>query len=284
MSRVLKFAEWEATFKHMPIPSVCWIAVENLVEDLLEDPLLPTIGKVESTFTKEGLAWISFSEKVGRRTLAKLKRGWSAEYSINTDPAPKVGPSFHKGVSYDRVKSLLSEGESLGRFFGEERAAAEQAVTLIAAVGPEGQLGYQGDLIYRSSEDMSHFRRTTKGGTVIMGRKTWDSLQVRPLPGRKCHVLSRSCEAGVRDGATWHTELSSVLQATSKEKEIFVIGGQEIYDLFMSRANRMILSVFSSRPPADRFFPTMEEISRMGFKKTTVPVIHREFSIVNFRR
>ena len=187
-------------------------------------------------------------------------------------------------MSYDRVKSLLSEGESLGRFYGEERAAAEQMITLIAAVGPEGQLGYQGDLIYRSSEDMSHFRRTTKGATVIMGRKTWGSLQVRPLPGRKCHILSRSREAGVRDGATWHTELSSVLQATSKEKKIFVIGGQEIYDLFMSRANRMILSVFSSRPPADRFLPTMEEIDRMGFKKTTVPVIHREFSIVNFRR
>ena len=96
MSRVLKFADWEATFKYMPVPSVCWIEVENLTEDLLEDPLLPTTGKVESTFTKEGLAWISFSEKVGRRTLARLNRGW-AGYSINTDPAQKTVPPFTRG-------------------------------------------------------------------------------------------------------------------------------------------------------------------------------------------
>ena len=66
-----------------------------------------------------------------------------------------------------------------------------RALTIVVAVGPGGVIGRDGDLPWRIREDLRHFKRITMGHTIIMGRRTWDSIG-RPLPGRQSVVLTRN--------------------------------------------------------------------------------------------
>lgn len=136
--------------------------------------------------------------------------------------------------------------------------------TMIAAVGPNGELGKGDELIYKDRDDLKHFvRTTTEIGHVVVGRKTWNAIpdQFVPLKGRVAYVLSRN-PASVKLGANPNVvvcrdvdELVRVLNQRGVERAA-VIGGAEIYRLFAPMANKMILSHFvEPRSDADVFFP-----------------------------
>jgi dihydrofolate reductase len=125
------------------------------------------------------------------------------------------------------------------------------ALVLIAAVADNGVIGRAGALPWRLPEDLKRFRRLTLGKTVLMGRKTWDSLG-KPLDGRANWVLTR--DAGfAAPGATVFADLDQALAAA--EGELMVIGGAELYRQTLPRARRLELTQVHARVEGDTYFP-----------------------------
>jgi dihydrofolate reductase len=108
-------------------------------------------------------------------------------------------------------------------------------VGLIWAQSGSGVIGRAGDIPWRLPEDMSRFKDLTMGHTVVMGRRTWESLpaRVRPLPGRRNVILTRQADY-MAEGAVVVTSLEDALT----DRDIWVIGGAEIYALALPRATR----------------------------------------------
>lgn len=128
-------------------------------------------------------------------------------------------------------------------------------IAMIAAVGPNLELGIDGDLVWHISADLRNFKRLTSGHPVIMGRKTWESLPKRPLPGRKNIVLSRSLST--IDGAHVANSVEDALKLCEGEEIPFIIGGGDIYTTFMPLASELhITHVDASAPQGvDAWFP-----------------------------
>jgi dihydrofolate reductase len=134
-------------------------------------------------------------------------------------------------------------------------------LSIIVAMGKNRELGKNNELLWRIPEDMKHFRDTTKGHTVLMGLKTFQSIG-KPLPERKNIILSHDPSIEV-DGAYVATSPEEALE-TAKEQEdeeIFVIGGAMVYSLFLKRVDRLYLTLIDADfPDADVFFPEYEHV------------------------
>ena len=127
------------------------------------------------------------------------------------------------------------------------------SVSMIAAVGKNLELGKNNDLIWHFKEDMKFFKDTTMGHTVVMGRKTFESLP-KALPGRKNIVISSNAEYQAQ-GATVVTSVEEALQIADNE-EIFVLGGGKIYAEFLPYADKLYLTeIYAECKDADTYFP-----------------------------
>lgn len=125
-------------------------------------------------------------------------------------------------------------------------------VNLIVATGQNGEIGKKGDLIWHIREDLKRFKALTMSHPVIMGRKTWESLPKRPLPGRRNIVLTRN-PGFKEEGAETVTSVEEALKITDGESP-FVIGGAEIYNQLLPYATRIYLTeVLESEPDADAY-------------------------------
>lgn len=113
-------------------------------------------------------------------------------------------------------------------------------LAMIAAVGPNLELGSNGDLVWHISADLKNFKRLTVGHPVIMGRKTWESLPKRPLPGRLNVIVSRSPVQ--IDGAVCVSSPEEALKVCEGLEMPFVIGGAQIYKIFMPLADVLYLT------------------------------------------
>ena len=143
-------------------------------------------------------------------------------------------------------------------------------LALIAAVARNGAIGRGNELLFREGADQRHFRDTTMGCPVVMGRKTWDSLpaRFRPLPGRRNLVLSRDA-ALKAESAEVVASLDEALARTSDAPRVFVIGGAELYALALPRADELVLTEIDADLDGDVFFPAWDrsqfvETSRQG--------------------
>ena len=127
------------------------------------------------------------------------------------------------------------------------------SVSMIATVGKNLELGKNNNLIWHFKEDMKFFKDTTMGHTVVMGRKTFESLP-KALPGRKNIVISSNAEYQAQ-GATVVTSVEEALQIADNE-EIFVIGGGKIYAEFLPYADKLYLTEINAEcADADTYFP-----------------------------
>lgn len=127
------------------------------------------------------------------------------------------------------------------------------SVSMIAAVGKNLELGKNNDLIWHFKEDMKFFKDTTMGHTVVMGRKTFESLP-KALPGRKNIVISSNAQYQAQ-GATVVTSVEEAIQIADNE-EIFVIGGGKIYAEFLPYADKLYLTEIDAEcADADTYFP-----------------------------
>lgn len=128
-------------------------------------------------------------------------------------------------------------------------------LTLIAAVARNGVIGVDNRLPWHLPADLKHFRALTMGRTVIMGRKTWESLpeKFRPLPGRQNIVVTRN-EAYRTEGAVVVTSLEDAVAAATNA-EAFVIGGAELYKAALPLAGRLQLTEIDADYAGDTWFP-----------------------------
>ena len=159
-------------------------------------------------------------------------------------------------------------------------------ISLIAALAANRAIGKDNELLWQLPEDMRHFRETTRGKPVIMGRKTWESLPeaFRPLPGRHNIVVSRDPDYQA-PGATLAASLADALRLAADVEEVFVIGGGELYSQALPLASRLYLTEIEQDFDGDVFFPEVqpqdwEEISRQPSQGTTGPL----FSFAVYQR
>lgn len=131
-------------------------------------------------------------------------------------------------------------------------------IILIAALARNGVIGIENRLPWHLPEDMKRFKRLTTGHPVIMGRSTFESL-TGPLPGRTNIVLTRNSRYAPA-GAEVAGSLNDALRIAKRRAaaDIFVIGGSQIYALFLPRADKLELTVVDLEPPGDAWFPKLE--------------------------
>jgi dihydrofolate reductase len=127
-------------------------------------------------------------------------------------------------------------------------------VTLVAAVASNGVIGRSGDLAVRIPEDLRRFKALTMGHTLVMGRKTWDSIG-RALPGRRTIVVTRQPDWSA-PGADVAPSVRAALELASGE--VFVVGGGEIYDQTLDVADRLELTEIDAAPDGDTYFPAFD--------------------------
>ena len=132
-------------------------------------------------------------------------------------------------------------------------------VILIAAIQQDRGIGFQGNLLFHIKEDMQHFVETTTGHTVIMGRKTWESIpeKYRPFKNRVNIVVTRNQQYKA-PGAIVVNKFYEALEKAPEDKKIYVIGGGEIYRQALSYAEELELTIIHSNKKADSFFPNFE--------------------------
>jgi dihydrofolate reductase len=129
------------------------------------------------------------------------------------------------------------------------------SVVLIAAVGRNGVIGRDNDLPWRIREDLQHFKQLTLGHTLVMGRKTYDSIG-RPLPGRRTVVITRQADWTAEGVDVVHT-LDDALKLADGN-DIYVAGGGEIYRLALASADRLELTEVDQSPAGDVTFPAID--------------------------
>lgn len=134
---------------------------------------------------------------------------------------------------------------------------------LVLAVARNGVIGKDSRVPWHVPEDLKHFRRSTLGHAVIMGRKTWDEVG-KPLPGRRNIVMSRDADLRL-EGAEVVTSIEeAIARARTTDEEPQVIGGAEIYRLALPLATRVLVTEIQLEPEGDTFF----ELDRTGFRET----------------
>ena len=159
-------------------------------------------------------------------------------------------------------------------------------IVIIAAVAKNRVIGKDNQLLWNIPEDMAHFKALTAGHTVIMGRKTWESLpaRFRPLPGRRNIVISRQSDyaapgAEVADSLKNALELvSTATKGSAKPTEgsarpttAFIIGGEQIYTQAMELADRLEITEVDLEPEGDAWFPEISTVNWQITAKNTPP-------------
>lgn len=140
-------------------------------------------------------------------------------------------------------------------------------LTIIAAVAENRAIGYKNSLIYHLSADLKHFKQLTTSHTVLMGRRTFESLPHGALPNRRNIVVSRQKGAAFA-GCDNYTSINEALAHCKPDEQVFVIGGASVYEAVCAIADCMELTLIHATPAeADVFFPKIDmsewrEVSR----------------------
>lgn len=129
---------------------------------------------------------------------------------------------------------------------------------MIVAVANNWAIGNENKLLYWLPNDLKRFKALTTGNTIIMGRKTFESLPKGALPNRRNIVLSRT-EGVEYPGADHFTSLDAALDACKEDEKVFIIGGETLYRLALPQTEYLYLTVVEDTPKeADAFFPEID--------------------------
>ena len=131
-------------------------------------------------------------------------------------------------------------------------------MNISVAVSGNWGIGRGNDLLFRIPDDLKRFKKLTMGKTIVMGHNTFKSLpNQKPLPGRKNIVMSRNSSLNI-PGAYVANSKEHVMEMISTD-EVFIIGGEQIYKLFLDDCTRLYLTKVQASPNADRFFPNVDD-------------------------
>ena len=161
-------------------------------------------------------------------------------------------------------------------------------LALVVARAKNGVIGRAGGLPWRLKSDMALFKASTMGKPVIMGRKTWASLQKQPLPGRTNIVLSREAELEL-DGALVCDRFDEALGIAREQaaddgvSEVCVIGGEQIFALALPKAKRLYLTDVDAEVDGDAHFPAVDESAWREVRREAHPASEADDHAFVFR-
>ena len=145
----------------------------------------------------------------------------------------------------------------------------------IAAMARNRVIGYKGSIPWHLPEDFKWFKKTTLGGVVVMGRKTFESLG-KPLPGRRNVVISSSSQF---EGVDNVRDVGELNETDYSPATVWVIGGAHVYEQMLPRCSDLYLSIVDSEPAGDVFFPEFES----QFKLESIVAQFEGFEVHHFR-
>ena len=131
-------------------------------------------------------------------------------------------------------------------------------ISIIVAASMNNVIGDSGVLPWKISDDLKRFKALTLGKPIVMGRLTWESIG-RPLPGRQNIVITRQ-SGFAADGCDVVASPAAALTVAGDAEEIMIIGGSQIYDLFLPKAGRLYLTQVQAEIDGDAFFPSINEV------------------------
>jgi dihydrofolate reductase len=142
-------------------------------------------------------------------------------------------------------------------------------ISIIAAIGRNRELGKGGKIPWHISEDFKRFKQITLGHPVIMGRKTWESLPLKPLPGRYSIVITRDSKYTIQNtkNVAITRSLEKALRLASLAQgndECFIIGGGQIFNQSISLADKLYLTIIDASFDADTFFPDYSDFKKIS--------------------
>lgn len=163
-------------------------------------------------------------------------------------------------------------------------------ISIIVAISKNGVIGINNKLAWNLPDDMLYFSRMTKGHSVIMGRKNWDSIpkKYRPLPHRKNIIVSRNKNQKIKS-----VEISRSIEEAIKiarkdiDEEIFIIGGGEIYNLGLKYADKLYITEIKENINGDTYFPKWNKNNWIEISRITHPtdLNHKyEFDYVIYKK
>lgn len=129
-------------------------------------------------------------------------------------------------------------------------------VSIVVAISENHAIGKDNQLLWHLPKDLKHFKEITTGGTVIMGRKTYDSVG-KPLPNRRNIIITR--QQIEIDGCEVVNSLQAALDLCRDHKEVFIVGGAEIYKQAMPLTDRIYLTIVHENFEGDTYFPEIKE-------------------------
>ncbi len=131
-------------------------------------------------------------------------------------------------------------------------------ISIIAALDKDNAIGYKNKLLCYLPADLKHFKQLTTGHTIVMGRKTFESLPNGALPKRKNVVLTKNKNFRCEKCEIIHSP-DELFDLSHESEEIFIIGGAQIYNLFINKADRLYLTHIHHRFEADTYFPEFDK-------------------------
>lgn len=143
----------------------------------------------------------------------------------------------------------------------------EPKISMIVAIDSKSGMGKSNSIPWNLPQDLARFRKLTKGHTIIMGRKTWDSLPRKPLPDRINMIVTRSLDIKVPNGVSINNSLEeAIVEAKEHEQEeIFIIGGAQIFAQAIEKGivDRLYLTEIKADFDCDTFFPEYSEFNKI---------------------
>lgn len=130
-------------------------------------------------------------------------------------------------------------------------------ISIIVAVSEDWGIGKDNELLWKIPEDLRRFKRLTTGKTVIMGKRTWESLPKKPLPGRKNIVITDIKDEQI-DQVVMAYSIGDAIAKCNEGEENFIIGGGSIYKQFMPLSDRLYITHVHKKAPADIYFPVID--------------------------
>lgn len=130
-------------------------------------------------------------------------------------------------------------------------------ISIIVAASTNNVIGVRGELPWKISDDLKRFKQLTMGKPIVMGRLTWESIR-RPLPGRQNIVITRQ-QGFSAEGCDVVVSPVEALTTAGDAEEIMIIGGGQIYDLFLPKAGRLHVTLVHTEVEGDAFFPAIDK-------------------------
>jgi dihydrofolate reductase len=135
---------------------------------------------------------------------------------------------------------------------------SKKQISIIVAIAEDYGIGKDNKLLWHISDDLKHFKQITSGHTVVMGKNTFESLPVRPLPKRK-NIVITDIPDEVIEGCEMAYSIDEAIEKMDEEAENFVIGGASIYRQFFGLSDKLYITKVNTQLEADTFFPEIEE-------------------------